>query len=108
MQCKNCSKIIDVGDNFCRFCGSNQNNNKIVNKNQNDFWKSELGIIILTLIMGPISLFYLYKSNTISEESKKKLFIGILFFSLVVFFILFLSFRILFRYYIQIFKELGY
>lgn len=98
MRCKNCGKIIDENDMYCKYCGYNQK--KIGNK----FWESEFGIILLTLMIGPFSLFSLYKSRIISPNKKKFYAIFIVMFTLLFIVAMIMSLRILFNYYSTIFN----
>jgi hypothetical protein len=63
IQCRHCGKSIDAKDAFCRFCGKGQ-------KQTIPFRYTHAGIIIFTLILGPIALPFIWKAPKMDTKIK--------------------------------------
>ncbi|MFA5162468.1 MAG: hypothetical protein WC421_09495 [Elusimicrobiales bacterium] len=62
-RCWSCHCIISISDNYCRHCGKGQGDNIP--------WRyKHQGIIFYTLIIGPFSLVFVWKSPLLSRTAK--------------------------------------
>lgn len=61
--CWACGARIDQADRYCRFCGRGQ---AAYVPWQYKHW----GVVVLTLLAGPFSLFFLWRSPVISRNGK--------------------------------------
>lgn len=61
--CWRCKGRIDAGDAFCRCCGSAQGKRV-------PFRYTHAGIIILTLLFGPLALPFIWKSPKLDKKSR--------------------------------------
>jgi ABC-type protease/lipase transport system fused ATPase/permease subunit len=63
-QCWSCHADLDGADRYCRFCGKGQG--EFVSWYYKPFW-----IVILTLtVLGPFSLYLIWKSPVLSRKEK--------------------------------------
>jgi len=62
VQCAFCRKIVDKGDKFCRYCG------KEVGKIPFRF--THAGAAGLFLVIGPLNLFWIWRSPSMSRNTK--------------------------------------
>lgn len=61
--CPSCRQPIDETDCYCRYCGHTL-------QPRMGFWYSHLGILLLTLIAGPLSLICVWMSRKLSTTAK--------------------------------------
>lgn len=62
-KCWACGAEIDAADNFCRKCGKGQGRHI-------SWYYTYWGLIILILLLGPFSLFWVWKSPVLSIGAK--------------------------------------
>lgn len=62
-RCWSCKAAIDAEDNFCRVCGKGRGK-------RISWYYSHWGAIALTLLLGPFSLYFIWKSPIISHTAK--------------------------------------
>jgi hypothetical protein len=60
-DCWHCNRSIEAEDAFCRFCGKRQGQTV-------PFRYTHAGIIILTLLVGPLALPFIWKSPIINKR----------------------------------------
>ena len=72
--CPRCHQPVEETDCYCRHCGKTL-------KPRMGFWYDHGGILLLTLIVGPFSLFCVWLSRKISTTAKCLWTLGILFMS---------------------------
>ena len=61
--CWSCKASIDIEDNFCRRCGKG--------RGKSIPWQyTHWGVILLTFMFGPFSLYFIWKSPIISQNAK--------------------------------------
>ncbi len=63
IKCWNCKSTIESKDSYCRYCGKGQGQTV-------PFQYTHIGIIILTLLLGPITLPFIWKSPIIDKKSR--------------------------------------
>lgn len=61
MTCRHCGKPIAPSDNFCRYCGKSPSTAVL-------FRYTHAGIILLTILLGPVALPFIIKSPVISRN----------------------------------------
>jgi len=84
IHCWNCSGTIEAGDAYCRYCGKGQGQSV-------PFRYTHAGIIVFSLLIGPLTLPFIWKSPKLS----KKVRIGYLMMNLLItFFMLSMVFGI--------------
>ena len=62
--CWKCKKPIEAADEFCRHCAANQR------KDSGGFFFSHSGVWMMFLLLGPLNLWFLWKSTSISRAWK--------------------------------------
>jgi len=62
-QCWKCRRAIDSGDNYCRHCGMGQGKHV-------SYYYRHPGIIALTLCLGPLALYFVWRSPVLSKTTK--------------------------------------
>ena len=62
-KCRHCNSSIDAKDAFCRCCGKGQGASV-------PFRYTHAGIIVLTLLFGPVALPFIWKSPKIGQKSR--------------------------------------
>ncbi|HCC49368.1 MAG TPA: hypothetical protein DEQ38_14830 [Elusimicrobia bacterium] len=76
-SCRACGTLLSPEDNYCRNCGKGRGGKA--------GWQYKpLGVIAMTLLVGPFSLFYVWRSQVISRGAKLAFSAGILFFTYFV------------------------
>ncbi len=61
--CWACGTGLDVGDNYCRKCGKGQGGSI-------HWYYKHWGAAVLTLALGPFSLFFVWRSPVLSRNAK--------------------------------------
>ncbi len=61
--CPSCRQAIDETDCYCRYCGHTL-------QPRMGFWYSHGGILLVTLLAGPLSLIFVWMSRKISTPAK--------------------------------------
>ena len=61
IKCWQCSGTIEAGDAYCRYCGKGQGQSV-------PFRYTHAGIIIFSLLIGPLTLPFIWKSPKIGRE----------------------------------------
>jgi hypothetical protein len=62
-KCLYCSAPFEAGDNYCRRCGK-------AREASVPFRYTHAGIIVLTLLFGPVALPFIWKSPAISQKGR--------------------------------------
>jgi hypothetical protein len=63
ITCWHCNGSIEANDAYCRFCGKGQGRSV-------PFWYTHCGIIVLTLLLGPLAMPFIWKSPKIGKKSR--------------------------------------
>lgn len=63
VKCLNCSGNIEAEDVYCRHCGKKKGTSV-------PFRYTHAGIIVFTLLFGPVALPFIWKSPTISQKGR--------------------------------------
>ena len=61
IQCWFCRATIETQDRYCRFCGKGQ-------QSKIPFRYTHWGIILSTLLVGPLALWFVFKSPLLSQK----------------------------------------
>lgn len=63
IQCWHCSGSIEAGDAYCRFCGKGQGQSV-------PFRYTHAGMIVFSLLIGPLTLPFIWKSPKIGTRGR--------------------------------------
>ncbi len=88
MRCPRCRGDVDASDCYCRHCGKPL-------RPRMGFWYGHGGVLLLTLLVGPFSLFALWLSRRLSLAAKLAWTAGIGLFSVYFAWALYRSVRLL-------------
>jgi len=61
IKCWHCSGTIEAGDAYCRYCGKGQGQSV-------PFRYTRAGMIVFSLLIGPLTLPFIWKSPTIGRK----------------------------------------
>jgi hypothetical protein len=63
IKCRYCQRSIEAQDLYCRYCGKGQNTSI-------PFRYTHAGIIVFTLLFGPVALPFIWKSPKIGQKGR--------------------------------------